>query len=661
MNSIHISKPNLINGILIRLIVCVFTLLSFSSLALAGSLQLAWDASSSSNVGGYKIYYGQTTNNYTSSVDAGNVTSYQMTGLQDGAKYFFAVKAYNLTKTIESSYSNEVSATVPALSTMTADFTASKTSGNPGMVVSFTPVTTGTISQWSWDFGDGGTSTAQNPTHTYNLAGAYTVGLTVSGTNGSANKIAPNFITVVKLTVPPPVASFSVSSISGTAPASISFTDSSTGDIGSRLWNFGDGTTSTSLNPSHTYTVAGAYSVSLTVTGTGGTSTKNSSITILAQATNSNGLVAAYNFDAITNSLITDNSGSGNNGIANGPTLTTAGRYGNALIFDGINDLVTVNDSASLDLSTGFTMEAWFKPLVIKRSSLLFKEQATTGSVYNLYGYEDADKAVSAFNDGVSEHFVSTYNPMPINKWTHLASTYDGVTLRMYRNGNNVFSRKVTGTVKQSNGVLQIGGNKVWGEYFNGHLDDVRIYNRALTQLEIQADLKTPVSNTAIATTTKVASSPTLIVGNSALESAVDSNSTGSAEAFLTTAQKTGTVTKIEVYLDATSTATELVAGIYSDNNGHPGTLLGQGKLSTLKSGATNTVTIPSTSLVGATRYWIALLGTKGQIKFRDRMGSGVSPLETSAAGNLINLPSQWATGTVYPKDGPMSVYGTGL
>ncbi|MBK8816995.1 MAG: PKD domain-containing protein [Methylococcaceae bacterium] len=112
-----------------------------------------------------------------------------MTGLVNGAKYFFAVKSYNSTKTVESSFSNEVNTIVPTPSTITADFSANATTGNPGMVVSFTPVTTGTISQWSWSFGDGGTSTASNPSHTYNLAGSYTVGLTVTGADGTANKI----------------------------------------------------------------------------------------------------------------------------------------------------------------------------------------------------------------------------------------------------------------------------------------------------------------------------------------------------------------------------------------------------------------------------------------------------------------------------------------
>jgi hypothetical protein len=172
-----------------------------------------------------------------------------------------------------------------------------------------------------------------------------------------------------------------------------------------------------------------------------------------------------------------------------------------------------------------------------------------------------------------------------------------------------------------------------------------------LTNTEILKDSSTSVS---------ISNPPQLVVGNKTLESSVDSNPQGIAEAFRATPQKNGVVTAVQVYLDASSTATELVAGIYSDVGGHPGTLLAQGKLTSLKAGATNTVSIPTATLVATKPYWIAILGSKGQIKFRDRIGSAVVPMETSASTVLTSLPSRWVTGSIYPNDGPMSVYGTG-
>ena len=83
---------------------------------------------------------------------------------------------------------------------------------------------------------------------------------------------------------------------------------------------------------------------------------------------------------------------------------------------------------------------------------------------------------------------------MPLNAWTHLAATYDGATLRLYVNGAQVGSKAVSGAIATSTGPLRIGGDSIWGEYFSGLLDDVRVYKRALSASEIQTDTNTPVS-----------------------------------------------------------------------------------------------------------------------------------------------------------------------
>jgi hypothetical protein len=82
---------------------------------------------------------------------------------------------------------------------------------------------------------------------------------------------------------------------------------------------------------------------------------------------------------------------------------------------------------------------------------------------------------------------------LPLNAWSFLTTTYDGSTLRMYVNGNLVSSRAVAGNIVETNGVLRIGGDSIWGEYFAGLIDNVRIYNVALSQTAIQTDMNTPV------------------------------------------------------------------------------------------------------------------------------------------------------------------------
>ena len=118
-----VFKLNSSYGNLNRFLLFGFIFFLFSSHAFAGDLNLAWNASTSTGVGGYKLYYGPSSKNYTSNVDVGNTTTYKMTGLTNGSTYYFALKAYNTPKSIESSYSNEASAAVPAPSTSTATWT----------------------------------------------------------------------------------------------------------------------------------------------------------------------------------------------------------------------------------------------------------------------------------------------------------------------------------------------------------------------------------------------------------------------------------------------------------------------------------------------------------------------------------------------------------
>ena len=82
---------------------------------------------------------------------------------------------------------------------------------------------------------------------------------------------------------------------------------------------------------------------------------------------------------------------------------------------------------------------------------------------------------------------------MALNTWTHVAVTFDGTILRLYVSGVQVKTQALTGSLLSSTGALRIGGNAVWGEYFAGLIDEVRIYNRALSGGEIQADMGTPL------------------------------------------------------------------------------------------------------------------------------------------------------------------------
>ena len=171
---------------------------------------------------------------------------------------------------------------VIAPSLLVAQFSASPTSGQAPLVVTFTDTSSGTITAWAWDFGDGVGSMIQSPTHTYNTPGTYTVKLTVSGPSGNNTATKTGYITVTAPPVAKPVAAFSATPTSGPAPLAVTFTDTSTGSITTWAWNFGNGSTSTLRQPTHSYATAGTYTVTLTVTGPGGSSAATKAITVTA-------------------------------------------------------------------------------------------------------------------------------------------------------------------------------------------------------------------------------------------------------------------------------------------------------------------------------------------------------------------------------------------
>jgi PKD repeat protein len=116
----------------------------------------------------------------------------------------------------------------------------------------------GPLASTSWDFGDGGTSGLNNPTHAYTTSGTFTVTLSgVSPTNGCTGSITHDIVVATN-----PVAAFTPSPSAGCIPLPVGFTNATT-NAQFYSWNFGDGNTSIAANPNHTYAISGIYTVEL--------------------------------------------------------------------------------------------------------------------------------------------------------------------------------------------------------------------------------------------------------------------------------------------------------------------------------------------------------------------------------------------------------------
>ncbi len=207
----------------------------------------------------------------------------------------------------------------------------------------------------------------------------------------------------------------------------------------------------------------------------------------------SGGLVAAWGFNEGAGPTAADVSGLVNTGSLGGASWTPAGKFGGALSFGGSSSQVTVSDASSLDLTSGMTVEAWVNPTASATTwkAILHKN---TDRYYLMASSDSGGVPVigGTFGSGNSNLFGP--GTLPLGVWSHVAGTFDGARLHLYVNGSEVANVHQSGGLTTSAEDLMIGAD-VYGEFFQGVLDEIRIYNRALSPSEIQADMNKPVEN----------------------------------------------------------------------------------------------------------------------------------------------------------------------
>jgi hypothetical protein len=263
----------------------------------------------------------------------------------------------------------------------------------------------------------------------------------------------------------------------------------------------------------------GDHSVTAVARDAGGNEATAHPITVTVENAGPPGLVAAYSFDEGSGAVAADASGHALNGTIDGATWSAAGKFGGALSFDGDHDLVTVPDADQLDLTTGMTLEAWVRPAALSGYRTIILKEVPGELSYSLYASGDTNSPNAWAR--IAGHSYGQYGsaPLTLGEWTHVAATYDGAGLVVYVNGTAVASRAITGPLDTSANPLRIGGNAIWGEYFSGLIDEVRIYNTALTEADIRGDMnrrigitpagETPPPSVAAVESTSAVSVPT--------------------------------------------------------------------------------------------------------------------------------------------------------
>ena len=193
-------------------------------------------------------------------------------------------------------------------------------------------------------------------------------------------------------------------------------------------------------------------------------------------------LVGYWKFDEGNGTTAADSSGNGNDGtLVNGPTWIADGKYGKALYFDGVDDRVTTISSTGS--TSAVTVEAWIKEATANSNAGLVFD---TNWSYGIW-IQNSKIQGGIWNASSYQHTASSQVIPQTGIWYHIAMTYDMTTdhiVRLYVNGTLAANWTAIGPTKIPNKV-DVGGRNPNNWYFNGTIDEVRIYNRALSADEI--------------------------------------------------------------------------------------------------------------------------------------------------------------------------------
>jgi hypothetical protein len=233
-------------------------------------------------------------------------------------------------------------------------------------------------------------------------------------------------------------------------------------------------------------------------------------------------IVAIWLFDEGSGKAVKDSSGNKNDGAITGDSVWNDGKFGKALEFNGKNTIVDCGKGASLDFSgkKNFSISAWVKSNTPKMASGMIVWKALGCSTWAQYGFGVGDiEGVGAQanklsfyyrkSNGDAKEIATDKNDIPANEWVHVAGTYDGSLLSLYRNGELAATQKSDGVPWASQEKVYIGGDSGCGIRYiwAGLIDELLIFKTTLSIDDVKSLMKgyTSMGATAVSSADKLA------------------------------------------------------------------------------------------------------------------------------------------------------------